>query len=235
MKAHLLQRKQNKRTKKLRRRRPITSTQRKVMNFILAAFVAAAVSGAAKFLGPPILAALASPQQSKNGIGQCEGYYPDTEICLLLGTNPKWFQRNRENADCPQWKIDTTWEGRDAFIEKLKNIETVAKDWEDSLAEMDMDTITKCGGQKAVKPPVWIRRERGVAWSRIQEGIMAGTSEYHCDRDSGNVCWTDALLPMYVEQYGVKPSQEFHVFVSMFDLNSFRKALQEMKTRCASE
>mmetsp|Transcript_27451 Transcript_27451/g.41568 ORF Transcript_27451/g.41568 Transcript_27451/m.41568 type:complete len:236 (+) Transcript_27451:88-795(+) len=235
MNSHLLQRKQRKQTKKLRRRRPITSTQRKVMNFILAAFVAAAVSTAAKFLGPPILAALTSPQQSKHGIGQCEGYYPDTEICLLLGTSPEWFQRNRENAECPQWKIDTTCEGKDAFIEKLKGIETVAKEWEDSLAEMDMDTIAKCGGQEAVKPPVWIRRERGVAWSRIQEGIMAGNSEYHCDRDGGNMCWTDALLPMYVEQYGFKPSKEFHVFVSMFDLNSFRNALQEMKTRCVSE
>jgi len=207
--------------------------QRSVMNILLLAAIGiGAISTATKFLGPPLLAAFLSHQLP------CEGYYPETDICLELGTNkPKWYQRNRDNAGCPQWRIDPNWEKegeRQAFSKKLQEIEVVAKEWE---SEMEKG----CDGGEEKPSVVGIRRERGVAWSRMREGVMAGNSEYHRRSPAGggeaseHICWTDALLPIYVEQYGVKPSDEFRVFVSMFDVDSFRQELQGIKARCASE
>eukprot|EP00547_Thalassionema_nitzschioides_P002192 CAMPEP_0194213630 /NCGR_PEP_ID=MMETSP0156-20130528/14363_1 /TAXON_ID=33649 /ORGANISM="Thalassionema nitzschioides, Strain L26-B" /LENGTH=206 /DNA_ID=CAMNT_0038941705 /DNA_START=151 /DNA_END=771 /DNA_ORIENTATION=+ len=198
---------------------------------LLAALGVVAISSTTKFLGPPLIAALVRKKLP------CEGYYPDTDICLALGTiKPKWYQRNRDNAGCPQWRIDPNWghEGeRQDFIKKLQEIEDIAKGW-----EIKKDEGCDSGDRQVVE----IRTERGVAWSRMQDGIMAGNSEYRRRRQAGDdesghetFCWTDALLPIYVKQYSVKTSDEFRVFVSMFDVDSFRQELQAMKTRCASE
>jgi hypothetical protein len=81
------------------------------------------------------------------------------------------------------------------------------------------------------KPPVWIRRERGFAWSRIEEGTMAGNSEFHADWEKGgHICWTDALLPMYIDTFGVEPSDRFKEFVAAFRLQEFRLALEKFKS-----
>mmetsp|Transcript_16543 Transcript_16543/g.36012 ORF Transcript_16543/g.36012 Transcript_16543/m.36012 type:complete len:209 (-) Transcript_16543:124-750(-) len=208
------------------------------MNMILPATIGvAAISCLASFLVPPLLVAVA-PFEPPPGTHRCEGYFPDTEVCLPLGTKrPPWFRKNRANADCPQWRIDPKWVERTAFTSKLNDIEATAKEWESILISMTAEDLDKCGGEEAVKPPVWIRQERGVAWSRIQEGIIAGNSEFHCDRpedQGGHICWTDAVLPMYVEECGVKPSEEFILFVSTFDVQEFRSKMTVMKQKCAS-
>ena len=208
------------------------------MNMILPATIGvAAISCLANFLVPPLLVAVV-PSHAPAGILRCEGYYPDAEVCLNLGTKrPPWFRKNRANADCPQWHIDPTWAERDTFASKLKDIEATAKEWESFLIDLTAEDVEKCGGEEAVKPSVWIRSERGVAWSRIQEGIIAGNSEFHCDRpedQGGHICWTDAVLPMYVEEYGVKPSDEFLSFVSNFDVEDFQYKMSSMKQQCGS-
>ena len=126
------------------------------------------------------------------------------------------------------------------FSAKLKDIEALAKEYEQLLAEIEPDDIAKLGGQDALKPQVWIRRERGVAWSRMQDGIIAGNSEYHSDAstiegDDGHKCWTDALLPLYVEEFGVKPSEVFFDFVSNFDVESFRKQTATLQRKMAEQ
>lgn len=221
-----------KRIKHNNSRRAIQIRRSAMKILFLAAIGIGAISTATKFLGPPLLAAFVSYQLP------CEGYYPDTDICLELGVNkPKWYQRNRDNAGCPQWRIDSNWgkEGeRQDFSKKLQEIEAVSKEW-----QSEIDKGCDSGEEKA--SVVGIRRERGVAWSRMQEGIMAGNSEYLSRNLAGDgessehICWTDALLPIYVEQYSVKPSDGFRVFVSMFDVDSFRQELQGIKTRCSSE
>ena len=177
---------------------------------------AAAFSILARFIGPPLLVALAPPpsQQPVPGIIRCEGYYPDPEVCIPLGSHrPLWFKVNRDNMDCPQWRIDPTWE-KSIFTHRLAQIEGVAKEWESMLEVMDADTMQKCGGEEVLKPTVWLRRERGVAWSRINSGVIAGNSEYHCDRPEKSVCWTDALLPIYVDEFSVKPSDDISLVLS---------------------
>ena len=66
---------------------------------------------------------------------------------------------------------------------------------------------------------------------------MAGNSEFHstpASADSScsssgqcknNICWTDALLPVYVDKFGVEPSHTFQVFVQEFDVDVFRTKL----------
>lgn len=61
----------------------------------------------------------------------------------------------------------------------------------------------------------------------FESGIIAGNSEFHSDvnlSDGGDIrheCWTDALLPLYVEEFGVKPSEDFIEFVTAFDAKNF--------------
>merc|ERR1740121_2268916 len=164
----------------------------------------AIMSIVANFL-PPLLFTLTPPKQQQTP--KCEGYYPDPEVCLKLGSKrPAWYRRNRKNTNCPQWKINNSeWKEKEKFIEKLHDIESIAKEWESVLEEMDANTIEKCGNER-IKPRIWIRRERGLAWSRIEDNIIAGNSEYHCNN---GICWTDVLLSMYVDKFGVKPSEEF--------------------------
>lgn len=152
----------------------------------------------------------------------CEGFWPDAEVCLTLGsTRPSPFRRNAANAGCPQWRINPGWAGREELSVKLHGIEQVAKEWEKLLEEMDTDG----------KPPVWIRRERGFAWSRIEEEIVAGNSEFHADwKNGGHICWTDALLPIYIDTFGVEPSDRFKEFVAAFKLQEFRLALEKLKS-----
>ena len=63
--------------------------------------------------------------------------------------------------------------------------------------------------------------------SRALDAIIAGNSEFHSDvnlSDGGDIrheCWTDALLPLYVEEFGVKPSEDFIEFVTAFDAKNF--------------
>ena len=98
-----------------------------------------------------------------------------------------------------------------------------------------VETAEKNGDVDAVKPPLWIRRDRGVAWSRIRKNVMARNSEYHSDRpdeQGGHICWTDALLPMYVEEFGMKPSDEFILFVNSFDVQDFGSRLDALKKKC---
>jgi hypothetical protein len=160
----------------------------------------------------------------------CEGFWPDAEVCLELGsTRPSPFRRNAANADCPQWRINPGWAGRGELSVKLHGIEQVAKEWEKLLEEMDDGDVTS-------KPPVWIRRERGFAWSRIEEGTMAGNSEFHTDWErGGHVCWTDALLPVYIDTFGVEPSDRFKEFVATFRLQEFRLALEKLKSGSPSQ
>mmetsp|Transcript_9664 Transcript_9664/g.14044 ORF Transcript_9664/g.14044 Transcript_9664/m.14044 type:complete len:241 (+) Transcript_9664:104-826(+) len=175
------------------------------------------------------------PGQQHTRLEGCEGYYPDIDICLALGTSkPSRFQRTRANAACPQWRMNSNWGGKNEFSTKLKSIEDVAKEWEKVVAEMDEQQSidnTKCN----MSPSVWIRRERGVAWSRIEEGVMAGNSEYHVGRqedDKHHICWTDVFRPMYVDTYGVEPSDEFQAFVASFDIDLFSKELEVLKDNC---
>ena len=212
--------------------------------FVPAALGAAAISVLANFLVPPIIqmVAINPPQPPPSNIVHCEGYYPPTEDCLPLGaTRPAWFKKKRSNAGCPQWQIDRQWGERGVFSAKLKDIEAIAKEYDQLLAEIEPDDIAKLGGQDALKPQVWIRSERGVAWSRMQDGVIAGNSEYHSDASTtsiegdGHKCWTDALLPLYVEEFGVKPSDDFIDFVSNFDVESFRKETVTLKRKMAEQ
>ena len=208
--------------------------------FLPAALGAAAISVLANFLVPPIMVVINPPQPPPSDVIHCEGYYPPTEDCLPLGaTRPPWFKKKRSNAGCPQWQIDRQWGERGAFSAKLKDIEAIAKEYEQLLAEIEPDDIAKFGGQDALKPLVWIKRERGVAWSRMQDGIIAGNSEYHSDASTmegdDTQCWTDALLPVYVEEFGVKPSDDFIDFVSSFDVESFRKQTATLKRKMAEQ
>jgi len=211
--------------------------------FFPAALGAAAISFLANFLAPPLLAAInpAQPPPASDTI-HCEGYYPPTEECLPLGsTRPPWFKKKRPNAACPQWNIDKQWGEKEVFSSKLKDIELTSAEYEQLLAEIDSDYIAKLGGQDALKPLVWVRRERGVAWSRIQDGIIAGNSEFHSDISTSkdgfeggtcrHMCWTDALLPLYVEEFGVKPSDDFIDFVTGFDVENFKKELATLKRK----
>ena len=187
------------------------------------------------------LVAINPPQPPPSNIIHCEGYYPPTEDCLPLGSaRPPWFKKKRSNAGCPQWQIDRQWGERGLFSAKLKDIEAITKEHEQLLAEIEPDDIAKFGGQDALKPQVWIRRERGVAWSRMQDGIIAGNSEYHSDAstiegDDSHMCWTDALLPLYVEEFGVKPSDDFIGFVSNFDVESFRRQTATLQRKMAEQ
>jgi hypothetical protein len=154
----------------------------------------------------------------------CEGYWPDAEVCLDLGsTRPSRSRRSRANTGCPQWRINQDWAGRAELSAKLHEIEAVAKEWEQLLEDGEDGDVSR-------KPPVWIRRERGLAWSRIEEGVMAGNSEFHTDWGTqGHVCWTDALLPMYIDTFGVEPSKRFKEFVADFRLQEFRLELEKVK------
>ena len=208
--------------------------------FVPAALGVAAISVLANFLVPPIMVVINPPQPPPSDVIHCEGYYPPTEDCLPLGaTRPPWFKKKRSNAGCPQWQIDRRWGEREVFSAKLKDIETIAKEYEQLLAEVEHDDIAKLGGQDALKPLVWIRRERGVAWSRMQDGIIAGNSEYHSDASTmegdDTQCWTDALLPVYVEEFGVKPSDDFIDFISSFDVESFRRQTATLKRKMAEQ
>ena len=211
--------------------------------FVPAAFGVAAISFVANFLAPPILVALTPPQPPPSDVIHCEGYYPPTEDCIPLGTTrPSWFKKKRSNAGCPQWQIDKQWGERGIFVSKLKGMEAIAKEFEQILAELTKDDAAKLGGEDALKPLIWIRRERGVAWSRMQDGIIAGNSEFHSDGNlSGggdNVrheCWTDALLPLYVEEFGVKPSEDFIEFVTAFDVESFKEQLTTLRQKMAAQ
>eukprot|EP00566_Odontella_aurita_P023663 CAMPEP_0113551396 /NCGR_PEP_ID=MMETSP0015_2-20120614/14502_1 /TAXON_ID=2838 /ORGANISM="Odontella" /LENGTH=202 /DNA_ID=CAMNT_0000452285 /DNA_START=118 /DNA_END=726 /DNA_ORIENTATION=+ /assembly_acc=CAM_ASM_000160 len=166
---------------------------------------------------------------------ECEGYWPDTEICVELGSSRPYFhKRTRSNAGCPQWRIKPNWEGRKNFSKKLHGIESTARAWEKYLTEMSTEDIEKCGTDNYT-PPIFLRRQRGVAWSRIEEGIIAGNSEFHAtDPDKhGKICWTDALLPLYVDKFGVEPTTTFKSFVTSFDLDDFEKKLKQLRSFCA--
>mmetsp|Transcript_9170 Transcript_9170/g.15213 ORF Transcript_9170/g.15213 Transcript_9170/m.15213 type:complete len:217 (-) Transcript_9170:44-694(-) len=213
-----------------------------IMNvFVPAAFGVAAISFLANFLAPPILVALTPLQPPPSDVIHCEGYYPPTEDCLPLGTTrPLWFKKKRSNGGCPQWQIDKQWGERGTFVSKLKYMESAAKEYEQILADITADDVAKLGGEDALKPLIWVRRERGVAWSRMQDGIIAGNSEFHSDvnvsgggGDGRHKCWTDALLPLYVEEFGVKPSEDFIEFVINFDVESFREQLATLKKTLA--
>lgn len=168
-------------------------------------------------------------QHHQRPAAACEGYWPDMETCLDLGTSlPKQSLRTAANAGCPQWQINTNWQGQKTFIDKLRDIEIVAREWEQVLVEMDQVDIERC--KDIITPPVFIRRERGVAWSRIEENSMAGNSEFHAESTGGkHTCWTDALLPLYVERFGVEPSSQFQAYVTTFDLHAFRDGLTKLK------
>ena len=118
-------------------------------------------------------------------------------------------------------------------------MEAIAKEFEQILADITTDDAAKLGGEDALKPLIWIRRERGVAWSRMQDGMIAGNSEFHSDGNlsgGGDVrheCWTDALLPLYVEEFGVKPSEDFIEFVTAFDVESFEEQLTTLRQKVA--
>lgn len=159
---------------------------------------------------------------------ECEGYWPDTEICLELGTSPSQSLLTQANAGCPQWHINPAWQINDkqALSTKLHEIEGIAKEWEGLLQEITGEQLKQCGGEQGVKPLVWISRQRGVAWSRMEENVMAGNCEYRTD---SGACWTDALLPIYIDKFGVEPSEKFKTFVATFNVESFRDALQHLK------
>jgi hypothetical protein len=200
--------------------------------FVPAALGVAAISFVANFLAPPIMVALTPPQPPPSDVIHCEGYYPPTEDCIPLGTTrPSWFKKKRSNAGCPQWQINKQWGERGIFVSKLKDMEAIAKEFEQILAEVTPDDAAKLGGEDALKPLIWIRRERGVAWSRMQDGIIAGNSEFH----SGDECWTDALLPLYVEEFGVKPSEDFIEFVTAFDVKNFKEQLTTLRQTMAAQ
>mmetsp|Transcript_37150 Transcript_37150/g.42389 ORF Transcript_37150/g.42389 Transcript_37150/m.42389 type:complete len:92 (-) Transcript_37150:193-468(-) len=82
-----------------------------------------------------------------------------------------------------------------------------------------------------IEPMIFILSQRGIAWSRIEEGIMAGNSEYH--ETGGSMCWTDALLAKYVDKFDILPSNEFIVQVSKFSLVEFQRKLDELQ-QCLS-
>lgn len=111
-------------------------------------------------------------------------------------------------------------------------MEKTAIDYEKILAGMSADKIQECGGIDGVTPPVYVRRERGVAWSRINENAMAGNSEF---RTPLGVCWTDAFLSHYVEKYNVRPSRSFEEFVESFDLDAFIKKFDWLQNHKSSQ
>lgn len=206
--------------------------------FVPAAFGVAAISFVANFLAPP----LTPPQPPPSDVIHCEGYYPPTEDCISLGTTrPSWFKKKRSNAGCPQWQFDKQWGERGIFVSKLKDMEAIAKEFEQILADIITDDTAKLRGEDALKPLIWIRRERGVAWSRMQEGIIAGNSEFHSDvnlSDGGDIrheCWTDALLPLYIEEFGVKPSEDFIEFVTAFDAKNLKGQLTALRQKMAAQ
>jgi hypothetical protein len=173
---------------------------------------------------------LAAQQQSL-----CEGYWPDAEICLELGSTQRPsspLRRNAANAGCPQWHINPGWAGRGELSVKLHGIEKVAREWDKLLLEDD-DGDSNIANNKP--PVVWIRRERGFALSRIEEGTVAGNSEFHTDWAKGHICWTDALLPIYIDMYGVEPSNRFKEFVAAFSLEEFHLALEKRMSGSPSE
>ena len=208
------------------------------MQVLLLPVAVAAVSClVAKWLLPVILTTPTAFHRVPPPKPACEGYWPDVEICLDLGTSlPDVSSRTAANAGCPQWRIHTEWQQSTQFTNKLRDMEGVAREWESLLETMQEGGIEKCGGEASVTPPVHIARYRGLAWSRMEENTMAGNSEFHATSTNGKTttttCWTDALLD-YVEQFGVEPSSEFQAFVAAFDLQGFRDGLAILKG-CAS-
>ena len=215
-------------------------------------------------------------QDDDDDSNSCEGYWPSVELCLELGTaRPTdlsvWTEAN---AGCPQWRINQEWatastasssttagDGGSSsmalFVNKLRNMEQVARDWEAQVETMDETGVDlaqlRCSSgsdNDATKAfsfplvaPITISRYRGLAWSRIEENSMAGNSEYHHHATTTSsstiihddlsttpktICWTDALLD-YVEKFGVEPSSKFQDFVTTFDLQKFQDDLKTLK------
>ena len=204
-----------------------------MMNYL---FPVAAAGGALALLLPPLFAKLAPLPPSSQSAFRCEGYYPDAAVCLTLGPGrPSPLRLRRDNARCPQWQLRPAWAGREALARRLGEAEDAARRWEEALAAAAAEDAARCGGvddsASAARPPVRLRRERGMAWSRVEAGVMAGNSEFHRDGADGrkHVCWTDALLPLYVTKYGLRPSQEFEAFVLAFDIEKFRAGLDALR------
>jgi len=166
----------------------------------------------------------------------CEGYWPDVTVCLNLGPSlPFWFKRTIANAGCPQWRINPSSAELEEISRKIRDMEAMAKEWEEGISSQKDKNIETCAGEDIImKPPVWIRRERGIAWSRIEEGIIAGNSEFHADfseGDGGHFCWTEALQPIYMKKFGVHPTDRFKDYVAAFDVETFRNRLVQLKRR----
>lgn len=155
----------------------------------------------------------------------CEGYWPDENVCLELGTTrPRWFHQTRANARCPQWRIrekNNGWKDREQFIARLTEIEKVTQEWQnlvENISTSNDDCVTE-------NPGITLVRERGLAPSRIQDGFLAGNTEF---RIENTACWTGGLLPFYIERYNVEPSDSFQEFVlKTFDFERLRTEFEK--------
>ena len=71
-----------------------------------------------------------------------------------------------------------------------------------------------------------------MAFSRIEENSVAGNSEYYY-RGDGGVCWTDALLPKYVDKFHVEPSPQFQNFIVGLDIETLSQEIDNfVNTKC---
>ena len=193
---------------------------------------------------PPLIAAVLPPLPLPGDDGaepRCEGYYPDAHTCLPLGSSrPSWRRRTRANARCPQWRIATNrGAAGGGWIEilswRLIRMEELARGWDRLLNDMDAEEFARCDGR--TDPPVRLRRERGMAPSRVEmagEGVFVGNSEFRSDGGGREIgaCWTDALFPHYIVRHGVRPSGAFEAFVASFDIAAFEAGLDDLRA-CA--
>eukprot|EP00747_Dinoflagellata_sp_TGD_P192575 gnl/TRDRNA2_/TRDRNA2_57605_c0_seq1.p1 gnl/TRDRNA2_/TRDRNA2_57605_c0~~gnl/TRDRNA2_/TRDRNA2_57605_c0_seq1.p1 ORF type:complete len:203 (-),score=38.82 gnl/TRDRNA2_/TRDRNA2_57605_c0_seq1:114-722(-) len=157
----------------------------------------------------------------------CEGYWPDAEDCVTLGTElPSSKASTSKNAYCPQWRIEDKWTGKDAFLLKLTDMENVAKHADKTLGfPAKRENLEKCGLGKV--PWLNIMRYRGIAWSRMEDGKFVGSGEFADANGKGSMCWPDGYSWHYISKYEVKPSQAFRDYVQAFDVVAFNNSVSK--------
>ncbi|CAK0887443.1 unnamed protein product, partial [Prorocentrum cordatum] len=160
------------------------------------------------------------------GAEGCEGYWPPPAVCLGLGQGGRDAAAGDASlaAWCPQRRVDAEWPGRGEFVAKLREIEAAAREADAAGGPRTAAALAACGLQEA--PFVTVVRYRGLSWSRMAEGVMVGSAEFHDAHSGEGACWPDGYLEHYVGDFMVRPTDGFIEYVRAFDLDAFRKAIR---------
>jgi len=190
----------------------------------------ASASAASPGAMPAMVAAAAATLGSieEEDTGACEGYFPPESVCLPLGAAPRPFTAGvdaPESRGCPQRRARTDWAEKAEFLEKLRAIEATATG---ASQDTTLQTLVDCG--LANVPFVLVTSYRGMAMSRVAEGMFVGSAEFEDARPEKRACWPDGFSDHYVDQHDVVPTLRFRSYVRDFDLEAFRRAVTDAQT-----